>query len=98
MAKLRIVYRCSDWGAAFPKWAGQCGICSAWNTMTEDVEGPDATMPVTSMLTPGAVAQPIADVTSAFGGTRRTGIDELDRVLGDGLVPGSVTLLGGEPG
>lgn len=98
MAKLRIVYRCSDCGAAFPKWAGQCGICSAWNTMTEDVEGPDPTMPVTSMLTPGAVAQPIADVTSAFGGTRRTGIDELDRVLGDGLVPGSVTLLGGEPG
>jgi DNA repair protein RadA/Sms len=66
--------------------------------MVEDVEGPEPTLAMPSMLGPGAVAQPIADVTSALGGPRRTGIDELDRVLGDGLVPGSVTLVGGEPG
>ncbi|MFM2071605.1 MAG: repair protein RadA [Actinomycetota bacterium] len=98
MAKLRLVYRCSDCGAAFPKWAGQCSTCAAWNTLVEDVEGPEPAMALTSMLSPGGVAQPISEVTSAFGGPRRTGIDELDRVLGDGLVPGSVTLLGGEPG
>ncbi len=97
MAKLRLVYRCSDCGAAFPKWAGQCTVCQAWNTLVEDVEGPEPIAAV-SLLGPSAVAQPIADVSAELGGPQRTGIDELDRVLGAGLVPGSVTLLGGEPG
>ena len=64
--------------------------------MVEDVEGPDiASEPV---LGPAAIATPIGDVDTLVGGPRSTGIDELDRVLGGGLVPGSVTLLGGEPG
>ena len=98
MAKLRVVYRCSDCGAAFPKWAGQCSTCATWNTLVEDVEGPEMAIPLAAMLAPAATAQRIHDVTSTFGRPQRTGIDELDRVLGEGLVPGSVTLLGGEPG
>jgi len=62
----------------------------------EDVEGPE---PLTlSLLAPSAVAVPISDVPGDLGGPRATGLSELDRVLGTGLVPGSVTLLGGEPG
>lgn len=97
MAKLRLVYRCSDCGSSFPKWAGQCITCQAWNTLVEDVEGTEMSSAV-SLLAPAAVAQRISDVPGDLGGPRPTGIGELDRVLGAGLVPGSVTLLGGEPG
>jgi DNA repair protein RadA/Sms len=97
MAKIRLVYRCTDCGAAAPKWAGQCASCRAWNTLVEEVEAPDAPA---SMVPrgPAAVARPIVEVDGSEGGPRPTGIAELDRVLGAGLVPGSVVLLGGEPG
>ena len=97
MAKLRVVYRCSDCGASFPKWGGQCGACNEWNTLVEDVEDPDASV-AAALLGPASVATPIGEVISHLGGPRPTGIGELDRVLGDGIVPGSVILLGGEPG
>jgi DNA repair protein RadA/Sms len=97
MAKVRLVYRCTDCGAAAPKWAGQCGSCRAWNTLVEEVEAPDAPSSLVP-IGPGSVARPIVEVNSTEGGPRPTGIAELDRVLGDGLVPGSVVLLGGEPG
>ncbi len=98
MAKLRLIYRCSDCGASFPKWAGQCAACSAWNTLSEEVEGPEPQLSAASMLSVAAVARPISDIDATSGGPQRTGIGELDRVLGTGLVPGSVTLLSGEPG
>lgn len=97
MAKLRLVYRCSDCGSSFPKWAGQCSTCQAWNTLIEDVEGPEP-IAALSLLAPAAAAQRIGDVSAELGGPQPTRLAELDRVLGDGLVPGSVTLLGGEPG
>ena len=97
MAKMRVVHRCSDCGAAHPKWAGQCSVCQAWNTLVEDVEGPDLA-PVLSALGPASVARPIDEVGATIGRPCATGIGELDRVLGVGLVPGSVTLVGGEPG
>ena len=97
MAKLRLVYRCGDCGAAFPKWAGQCSSCQAWNTLVEDVEGPEPTLAI-PLLAPAATPIPIAEVARDLGGPQPTGVGELDRVLGTGLVPGSVTLLGGEPG
>ena len=98
MAKLRLVYRCSDCGTAHPKWGGKCLSCGAWNSLVEDVEGnePDAAQIVA--LGPAAVALPIGSIDTQFGQPNSTGIAELDRVLGGGLVPGSVTLLGGEPG
>ena len=97
MAKLRVVHRCSECGAAHPKWAGQCTTCQAWNSLVEEVEGPDVA-PVLSALGPASVARPIDEVGATIGRPNPTGIPELDRVLGDGIVPGSVTLVGGEPG
>jgi DNA repair protein RadA/Sms len=95
MAKLRIVHRCSECAATHAKWTGQCNVCQAWNTLVEDVEGPalcGVPLPI------GATAVPISDVSIATTSPTATGMGELDRVLGDGVVPGSVTLLGGEPG
>jgi DNA repair protein RadA/Sms len=98
MSKLRLVYRCSACATAYPKWAGRCPSCEAWNSMVEDVEGPDPDIAALIAATSGATAMPIAEIDTLIGGPQSTGIDELDRVLGGGLVPGSVTLLGGEPG
>jgi DNA repair protein RadA/Sms len=95
MAKLRVVHRCSVCAATHAKWTGQCNVCQAWNTLVEDVEGPGlAGVPTTI----GAAAVRVSDVSIATTVPTATGMGELDRVLGDGVVPGSVTLLGGEPG
>ncbi len=98
MVKLRLVYRCTDCGADHPKWAGRCTSCGAWNSLVEDVDGPpDVALPLAASAS-GAVAREIGDVDTVAGQPQSTGISEMDRVLGGGLVPGSVTLLGGEPG
>lgn len=101
MARLKLVYNCSDCGASFPKWAGRCTSCGAWNTLVEDVEDPAndiSSLAAGVALLAASPAQRIGDVDVSHGSPRSTGIPELDRVLGGGLVPGSVTLLGGEPG
>jgi DNA repair protein RadA/Sms len=98
MSKVRLVYRCTACGTAYPKWAGRCPSCEAWNSMVEDVEGPDPDIASLLTATSTATAMPIAEVDTLVGGPQSTGIEELDRVLGGGLVPGAVTLLGGEPG
>ncbi len=98
MSKIRLVYRCTACATAYPKWAGRCPSCEAWNSMVEDVEGPDPDIALLLSVTSTATAMPIAEVDSLVSGPQSTGIDELDRVLGGGLVPGAVTLLGGEPG
>jgi DNA repair protein RadA/Sms len=102
MAKLRLVHRCTECGSAHPKWSGRCSACGEWNTLVEDVESSDATA-VASLaagmaLRPPGVAQRIGEVDALVGRPQPTGLTELDRVLGGGIVPGSVTLLGGEPG
>jgi DNA repair protein RadA/Sms len=95
MSKLRVVHRCTECGAAHPKWAGQCGTCESWNTLVEEIDAP----PAPAAIPPATSApQQITDVETDAGQPRPTGIGELDRVLGGGIVPGSVTLLGGEPG
>lgn len=76
-------------------------MCGEWNSLVEDVEGPDnsrVTLAAGLALVPAGVALPIGDINSNDSHPIPTGIEELDRVLGGGLVPGSVTLLGGEPG
>lgn len=94
MAKARAVFRCTECGGAAPQWVGRCPTCQEWNTLVEELEGARAT-PVT-----GAVDRPvrIAEVSTDEWLPRPTAVSEVDRVLGGGLVPGSVTLLGGEPG
>jgi DNA repair protein RadA/Sms len=97
MAKTRSTYRCGECGSEFPQWTGRCSGCGAWNTVVEErVAPPRAATAATA--TPASLALPIAEVDSEGWAPRPTGIGELDRVLGGGLVAGSVTLLGGEPG
>lgn len=94
MGKLRLVHRCTECGAGHPKWAGRCPGCGAWNSLVDDV----ADGPPCAPAPAAALAVPIDQVDAQFTQPHPTGIGELDRVLGGGLVPGSVTLLGGEPG
>ena len=101
MAKLRLVYRCTECAGSHPKWSGRCITCGAWNSLIEDVEGPEEPLVSLaagmSLVAPGE-AKPITEVDGSIGQPQPTTIPELDRVLGGGIVPGSVTLLGGEPG
>ena len=92
-----MVHVCSECGTSHPKWTGRCSGCGDWNTLVEDVEVADGSNePVAPSSRPGPTR--IGDVGAEHGDPVTTAIDELDRVLGGGLVAGSVTLLGGEPG
>ncbi len=96
MAKSKTVFICGDCAHQAPKWVGQCPDCGAWNTHTEERA---SSAPTTGVL--GAPRQPpipIGDVVLSEHPAIATGIGELDRVLGGGVVVGSVALLGGEPG
>jgi len=102
MARPRTIYRCRECGAAEPKWVGRCPACEAWNSLVEEIERP-AVAGRDGILGGGAgpargVPLPIAEVDMAAWAPSATHLGELDRVLQGGLVPGSVTLLGGEPG
>ena len=101
MAKPKILYSCTECGAQFPKWAGQCGDCGAWNALIETVAVAAANAnPRFSGYAGDSVAdvRSLADITPSAESRTPTGLSELDRVLGGGLVPGSVVLLGGDPG
>src|SRR5688500_8260043 len=99
MAKNRVVHRCRDCGATTPRWAGRCPTCDAWNSLDEEVEEPVAGgRAAAATIRPAATATPLDAVDIAALAPISTGVAELDRVLGGGLVPGSVTLVGGEPG
>ena len=95
--KPRVIHTCTECGYSSPKWLGRCPECGSWGTLQE--EAPVASGPVkTSSLTPSAPASPITKVEAAATKTVKSGIRELDRVLGSGVVPGSVVLMAGEPG
>src|SRR5438045_3886014 len=96
MARLRTIHRCDECGATATKWAGRCAVCGAWNSMVEDLDDTAGTVEIPLLATGRPL--PIAEVDVDARPSRPTGVGELDRVLGGGLVPGSVTLLGGEPG
>lgn len=94
MAKTRSVHRCTACGWESPKWTGRCDGCGEWNSLVEelDVRDPAASTP------PSSQPARIADVADVGATAHPTGITEVDRVLGGGLVAGSATLVGGEPG
>jgi DNA repair protein RadA/Sms len=95
MAKSRVVFRCGECGGETPQWAGKCPSCSAWNTLNEEAVGTRTSAPAVALVQP---AISVLEVDMAEWEPRPTGVAELDRVLSGGLVPGSVTVLGGEPG
>jgi DNA repair protein RadA/Sms len=99
--KARTVFICQECGAESPRWAGQC-ICGAWNTMVEEkiLPAPDEDRRRRSTSPDGAARpEPLRDIRGDAAGERLdTGIGELNRVLGGGLVKGSLTLISGEPG
>ncbi|RCU45345.1 MULTISPECIES: DNA repair protein RadA [Corallincola] len=101
MAKAKTAYVCSDCGADFPRWMGQCGECHAWNTISEVrlAAAPSARSVRDGYA--GAVAaqvQTLASVDLSELPRFSSGFAEFDRVLGGGIVPGSATLIGGNPG
>ncbi|MBB5939438.1 DNA repair protein RadA [Streptomyces zagrosensis] len=95
-AKDRPSYRCSECGWTTVKWLGRCPECHAWGTIAEFGAAPAVRTTAPGRVTSAAV--PIGQVDSRQATVRGTGVAELDRVLGGGLVPGAVVLLAGEPG
>ncbi len=102
MAKPRSSYSCTECGAHHARWLGRCPTCGAWSTLIEhsDAPAPRGTefLAASPELAPSIKPITLRDVASGGAPRLQTGIAELDRVLGGGLVPGSVVLLGGEPG
>lgn len=94
MAKQRVSYICSECGHIYPKWVGRCTECGEWNTVSEQVELPRATVKSGRTLKPKSLSQ----ITGQEDIRCKTGSAELDRVLGGGLVAGSLVLLSGDPG
>jgi DNA repair protein RadA/Sms len=99
MARARSVWRCTECGHGHPKWAGQCESCEAWNSIAEEPDQPPARKGVrlggTAVI---PTARRLREVEAGRVVRWSTGLPELDFVLGGGLVPGSMTLIGGEPG
>lgn len=104
MVKQRIQYRCRECGATTPRWAGRCGQCGQWDALDEEVAAPAGGSGGSRAGGSGpldAARQPpvlLASLSPVGRGMLPTGLGELDRVLGGGIVPSSVTLVAGEPG
>jgi DNA repair protein RadA/Sms len=100
MAKLKKAYFCQNCGAQHAQWQGQCNSCKSWNTLVEEVIEKETVKPRWSANAKNTVAGPIPinEVAIAQIPRIKTNDPELDRVLGGGLVPGAIVLLGGEPG
>ena len=97
-ARVRPAYRCAECGWTTPKWVGRCGECQAWGTVEETTAARPAASRAPASLAPSSPARPIDEVDVDAARARSTGVGELDRVLGGGIVPGAVVLLAGEPG
>ena len=102
MAKVKSTFYCQNCGSQYSKWQGKCSSCGEWNTIAEEiVEKPDKKdwkSPSEREAKRTAKPLKIAEIENSPQNRWNTGNNELDRVLGGGLVPGSLTLLGGEPG
>lgn len=96
--KSKTVYVCSECGYESPKWIGKCAGCGEWNTMVEDVRLPQKAVTAFQKPPHSFSARPLSQIDAADEHRFVTGISELDRVLGGGIVKGSVVLLSGDPG
>src|SRR5215467_7629927 len=109
MAKVKTAYRCTECGAEHSKWQGRCDQCGEWNTLVEEIVAPRvASSNLSARRAAGArglaeggsvaVAPRLREVEGSRAQRWQTGLDEFDFVLGGGIVPGSMILVGGEPG
>ncbi len=100
--KPKTVFACQECGAQSPKWLGRCPECGAWNSLVEERPMPAAVAAASAekryALAAATGPQLYADIDTVVAERLTTGIDEFDRVLGGGVVPGSLVLIGGEPG
>lgn len=100
--KVTTIHTCSNCGAQFPKWAGRCTECGKWSTIAKEPEILEKGSPVAKAAHAGSYSalSPIALADAPQTNVHRitTGLEEVDRVLGGGIVPGSILVLGGEPG
>ena len=100
MAKAKSAFVCSECGAQAPRWQGQCPQCQAWNTLSETViqPGPAAGSRFAALAGETSRLRSLSSLQPREESRQPTGLDEFDRVLGGGLVPGAAILLSGEPG
>ncbi len=98
MVKSSVVYECQSCGAQSAKWAGQCSECGKWNTLVEAVYSKKSQIVNSQIRKSGSKLQKLSEIEGGEVMRRQTGIGELDRVLGGGIVPGEVVLMIGEPG
>ncbi|MGD9049380.1 MAG: DNA repair protein RadA [Anaerolineae bacterium] len=98
MAKSRVQYVCQSCGASTVRWAGQCKTCGEWNTLVETVVQPRKDQPLSRSWMPLSQPQPLSEIQADQFQRLPVTSGELARVLGGGIVPGSVILVGGDPG
>ena len=99
--KAKTIYVCSECGCQLPKWQGRCPDCGSWNTINQEVFTPSPASKsgaVSARITTPAQVSPLSEVSATEGQRYLTTVSEFDRVLGGGIVPGSVVLLCGDPG
>ncbi len=98
MAKIRSRYVCQSCGQSFPKWQGQCSGCEEWNTLAQEIEQPAARRVPNALSGSISIIQTLDEVDVERSARWLTGVDIFDELIGGGLVPGGITLIGGEPG
>ena len=100
MAKVKKAYFCKNCGFEAPKWLGRCPSCGEWNTFTEELIARESSSPASALAggLPASRPQRVRDIRESDHRRIDLGNSEVNRVLGGGLVPGSLILLGGEPG
>jgi len=98
MAKTKEIYVCQNCGAAAPKWQGECAACGEWNTLVAEILTANPRKSIQGERTQADASSSLAALAGTESPRLSTGSGELDRVLGGGIVPGSVTLIGGDPG
>jgi DNA repair protein RadA/Sms len=98
LAKAKTIYVCNACGGSTPRWQGQCPACQAWNTLEESLSESTSTNARFQGLAQAVPRQKLSAIKAEDMPRLPTGVDEFDRVLGGGLVPGGVVLIGGDPG
>ena len=101
MPRTKTIYRCTSCGADHPRWSGRCDACGEWNTLVEEVAaratGASRARATTARQASANVVR-LSDVSGRDRARCATGLAEFDFVIGGGIVPGSMVLIGGEPG